>query len=500
MAPPSTNPPAASRNHPGNYSTGDSATRMSSVEQSAQPRSKTANQYTETQRYPEVREPRVSSEDIIAQLHQALIQCENDLKEERTKHAKALAVNRNQLDTIKAQAATISEQHRGMTSLEVLQTIMQKHLSPYAMKHDTMPAKWTKSAILEVAAALSKDAADANASAADAVSSAAEVTSLSEQVRTLQKEMLAKLERVSVASDEELAQEFRVIIALVKTLSRTVRIDETKDISTVFGPVLLLQNVSPDHLTGRAQKKLLVEAWVWSVLLQNVFQTPFVIFGDRCKVLNATWSNIYLGGHFGEWPKPTALSETWRFTTTESVLALVDRDVITHGKVKEMHQYLEPDILALRKEIYNTIGSHLSKVSTGVEGPQIQNIVNKSFAFAMNMSLQRIRLRITYPPVGAKFSMDSMKLMPDTDDEDVHEATVTFIVNPGLTKWGDMHGKNFDHRYDIVPALVQIAVPPKHEVAEAKPGPPDWADIVRMDHKEASLSKGECGKKEESQR
>ncbi|PZD45549.1 hypothetical protein A1F97_01361 [Pyrenophora tritici-repentis] len=463
MAPPSTNPPAASRNHPGNYSTGDSATRMSSVEQSAQPRSKTANQYTETQRYPEVREPRVSSEDIIAQLHQALIQCENDLKEERTKHAKALAVNRNQLDTIKAQAATISEQHRGMTSLEVLQTIMQKHLSPYAMKHDTMPAKWTKSAILE-------------------------------------KEMLAKLERVSVASDEELAQEFRVIIALVKTLSRTVRIDETKDISTVFGPVLLLQNVSPDHLTGRAQKKLLVEAWVWSVLLQNVFQTPFVIFGDRCKVLNATWSNIYLGGHFGEWPKPTALSETWRFTTTESVLALVDRDVITHGKVKEMHQYLEPDILALRKEIYNTIGSHLSKVSTGVEGPQIQNIVNKSFAFAMNMSLQRIRLRITYPPVGAKFSMDSMKLMPDTDDEDVHEATVTFIVNPGLTKWGDMHGKNFDHRYDIVPALVQIAVPPKHEVAEAKPGPPDWADIVRMDHKEASLSKGECGKKEESQR
>ncbi|KAI2482514.1 hypothetical protein Ptr902_04830 [Pyrenophora tritici-repentis] len=465
MAPPSTNPPAASRNHPGNYSTGDSATRMSNVEQSAQPRSKTANQYTETQRYPEVREPRVSSEDIIAQLHQALIQCENDLKEERTKHAKALAVNRNQLDTIKAQAATISEQHRGMTSLEVLQTIMQKHLSPYAMKHDTMPAKWTK-----------------------------------KQVRTLQKEMLAKLERVSVASDEELAQEFRVIIALVKTLSRTVRIDETKDISTVFGPVLLLQNVSPDHLTGRAQKKLLVEAWVWSVLLQNVFQTPFVIFGDRCKVLNATWSNIYLGGHFGEWPKPTALSETWRFTTTESVLALVDRDVITHGKVKEMHQYLEPDILALRKEIYNTIGSHLSKVSTGVEGPQIQNIVNKSFAFAMNMSLQRIRLRITYPPVGAKFSMDSMKLMPDTDDEDVHEATVTFIVNPGLTKWGDMHGKNFDHRYDIVPALVQIAVPPKHEVAEAKPGPPDWADIVRMDHKEASLSKGECGKKEESQR
>jgi len=49
-----------------------------------------------------------------------------------------------------------------------------------------------------------------------------------------------------------------------------------------------------------------------------------------------------------------------------------------------------------------------------------------------------------------------MKLLPGFEGDDVDSGKVAFVVNPGLTKWGDTHGKKFDCRYDIVPALVQL--------------------------------------------
>jgi hypothetical protein len=46
--------------------------------------------------------------------------------------------------------------------------------------------------------------------------------------------------------------------------------------------------------------------------------------------------------------------------------------------------------------------------------------------------------------------------MPPYGEDDVDNGIVAFVINPGLTKWGDVHGKAFDYRYDIVPARVQL--------------------------------------------
>ncbi|KAL7775115.1 hypothetical protein CFE70_006033 [Pyrenophora teres f. teres 0-1] len=511
MTRPGTNPPAASHSLPGSYSTEDCATRtsivpkdakMSSVGQSARPRSGTVKEHTKTRSYPET-DPDVASENIIADFQQALLKSEKILDGERaTNHKlsgsynKALTTNEEQAKLIEMQNVTIAQLQQSEAALhDVLKTIVFDHLSPYAKKHATLPARWCLDDILRITKALSKDAADANANAAYAATSAAQVASLTEQVQMLQKEMLSNVEKVHVASDEELAKDFRVIVALVKTLSRTVPIAENQDFVAKLGSGLLLQDV-PLHLsTGRGQMKVLVEACIWSMLVEKVFRTPFVIFGGSCEVLSANWSNIYLSDHCNGWPRPTTLSETWRYTTVESMLELVDQDVIVHGKKKDKAGMLERDVINLRNETLHLIGRRLNSVSSAniMQAP-VQNIINKALAFALQISLQRVRLQVTYPEIGDIFDADMMKSTSEADCEDVEHGTIAFVVNPGLTKWGDTHGKNLDQRYDIVPSLVKIEVPVQQKVVETKPVSLDWAKVVKRGNEEALVFKGGRGK------
>jgi hypothetical protein len=74
------------------------------------------------------------------------------------------------------------------------------------------------------------------------------------------------------------------------------------------------------------------------------------------------------------------------------------------------------------------------------------------------MSPQRTRVRITYPVVGSGWDGSSMKLLEDPDDDDdvTENGVVSFVLNPGLTKWGDAHGKKLDQRCDIVKAKVKL--------------------------------------------
>jgi hypothetical protein len=49
-----------------------------------------------------------------------------------------------------------------------------------------------------------------------------------------------------------------------------------------------------------------------------------------------------------------------------------------------------------------------------------------------------------------------MTAVPDRNGRDIEEGTVSFVVNSGLTKWGDAEGRNMDCRYDIIASLVQV--------------------------------------------
>ena len=47
--------------------------------------------------------------------------------------------------------------------------------------------------------------------------------------------------------------------------------------------------------------------------------------------------------------------------------------------------------------------------------------------------------------------------MDDPDDDDKAESgVVAFVLRPGLTKWGDAHGKNLDQVCPIVKSTVKL--------------------------------------------
>ena len=73
------------------------------------------------------------------------------------------------------------------------------------------------------------------------------------------------------------------------------------------------------------------------------------------------------------------------------------------------------------------------------------------------MSVQLPRLQVKFPGFGEIYDKTEMKPQALLEEEDgIDHGIVAAVVNPGLMKWGDVQGKNHDHHYAIVPALVRL--------------------------------------------
>ncbi|KAF1911225.1 hypothetical protein BDU57DRAFT_525007 [Ampelomyces quisqualis] len=286
-----------------------------------------------------------------------------------------------------------------------------------------------------------------------------EAGNLRNQVRVLQKEMLARVEKCDAIPDEQFAQDFRNLVASIKTLSRTMKFAEKIDLVGILETPLMLCDVDKKHWEGRARKKCMIEAWIWSVLLESIFGSPFGILGIAATNLQEVWYGLFGAGDFHDWPTPSPLCETWRCTTMESIYGGVAvRDIVEQGLAKKEGELtiIEESILKTRHLVSKVIETRLKIISPDNAFKHVPSIVDKAFALAGQISTQRARLQIAYPGVGSKFDKQFMTPRSDANCKDLEDGSVAFIVNPGLIKWGDAHGKNLEHRYDIVPALVQL--------------------------------------------
>jgi hypothetical protein len=93
------------------------------------------------------------------------------------------------------------------------------------------------------------------------------VTSLRDQVQKLQSDALSKVERVRVVPDNQFAQDFRSLVSTIRALSRSVRLPDSADGLQVLQTRILTAEVPQHTWKTRAQKKCLVEAWIWSILI-----------------------------------------------------------------------------------------------------------------------------------------------------------------------------------------------------------------------------------------
>jgi molecular chaperone GrpE (heat shock protein) len=286
-----------------------------------------------------------------------------------------------------------------------------------------------------------------------------------EQLRILKAEMLARVDNVTTISDIHFAQEFHSLGSYVRVLSRSIRTSGGKSISDVLKPRGFLVGVPGHHWEARAMKKVYIEAWIWSVLVDKVFGTPLLIFGNSSNIHKESWSMMFGKDHFGSWPCPCSSSEIWRYMTTERLLELSNRDMIINGYVQPEDMDMEnptwyrlvSDVFQQRINVANILEDHLTALCATADPMQVPKIVNKAFSLALDMLLSRSRVQITYPQIGVQFDEEAMSVR-DTDEESLDNRTVAFVVRPGMTKWGDSHGKHFEESLNIVPCEVQLEV------------------------------------------
>lgn len=284
---------------------------------------------------------------------------------------------------------------------------------------------------------------------------AMEADVLQDQVDELQQNLLTRVSNENAIPDEQLAQDFRSLVAQIKTLSRLLFPYEGADIVEILGIGGISSGSGPYQWSGRARTKRFLETWVWSILYQAIFKAPFAIFGAEGQTANNLWFSMFHNDHQHGWPVPSFASEEWRRATMKRLVTLVDEEIITKGIAKTEYRWLEEMAVKDREQLIEYIGSGLRLIAPQVDLSQVRQIVDKAYTLAMQMGLQHSRLQVTYPRIGDEVKKTEMMTVADEDEEDEDDRVVGLVFNPGLAKWGDAHGKNYDHRYDIVRALVQ---------------------------------------------
>ncbi|CAN9109591.1 unnamed protein product [Alternaria alternata] len=284
----------------------------------------------------------------------------------------------------------------------------------------------------------------------------AETTALRKQVTDLQQDALGRIKQVQVVSDSQFERDFQVLASSIKTFSRSIQSAERLDVAKVIYLPSFLEDVPSHHWQGRARKKTFVEAWTWAVLVKAVFCDPFAVFRDDIGHVKKAWQQMFGSDHDHEWPSPSSSCESWRRSTVEHLRDSINRasrhdDTMEPAPKRTKTVHTDPC-----KQLAVDIEMCLKQFFPETNFSQVRIIVDKAIALAVQMSLQRCRLQITYPSTGCKFIEGMMASVPDRDEEDVDAGVVAFIINPGLTKWGDAHGEKLDERYDIVPSLVQL--------------------------------------------
>ncbi|ORY08528.1 hypothetical protein BCR34DRAFT_603498 [Clohesyomyces aquaticus] len=278
---------------------------------------------------------------------------------------------------------------------------------------------------------------------------------LKEKIQQLQQGMLGSRAKVVSVPDEAFAQQFRHLASAIKSVSRAMRFDTEEDLASIFESYPLIANVSKNHWNTRQRKKYLVEAAIWSVLIQHVFNDIFCIFGPTSLVLRTHGLSclarvmIWAGLRRHHDASLGGMEQLKSFSR-------IGGEEVFYGNAESPDTDLEllKSVADAQVAALNALRLNLPE---GIDYVVIHSIVANAFALALRMSLQHCRLQVVYPKIGEHFEFgETNHLTSIPAGEHIENGQVGFIVNPGLAKWGDSRGKLLGERLDLVPSLVYI--------------------------------------------
>ena len=122
-----------------------------------------------------------------------------------------------------------------------------------------------------------------------------ETSRLEHNLETLQKSLLSNVERFRPTQDDELISNFESLASAIKVITRDV--PSSADCSNLvkeFAHYTLIDGVSVSYWKDRLHRKYLLEAAIWSILMDTIFSTPFYVFGEYADLFTTEWKQLFM--------------------------------------------------------------------------------------------------------------------------------------------------------------------------------------------------------------
>lgn len=115
---------------------------------------------------------------------------------------------------------------------------------------------------------------------------------------------------------------------------------------------------------------------------------------------------------------------------------MIGQEAVTQGKSNGNHLDIESSISQARALAFESVSHRLLQIAQAIDFSLVPSLVDNGFAMALQVSLQRCCIQITYLNIGKLCRVcNNLGLANIPDSEDTELGRVAFIVNPGFTKW-----------------------------------------------------------------
>ncbi|CUS15453.1 unnamed protein product [Tuber aestivum] len=280
-----------------------------------------------------------------------------------------------------------------------------------------------------------------------------ELSEENEKLRALQDDMLSGIDRFHPAPDSAIVEKVAGLRGLIRIFSKMYArqlksIKEGPSVRDRLKGRTLTALIDDSIWEDSRNVVLLAESVIWKKIIDDVFWSPFQIFGER---LEDTWKAIFdEDGKESADPYPFASeqSEKWRNAT---VLHLTSKA----NKNPEKASAVATTILEqLEDRLSSILGINMLKA---LDRESLRKIVIDSCEFAALLGQQRCRLRFYTPEAGIHFdTSDNRQKLEAIGSDEIQFGKVAFVSAPELRKWGNGYGQNLEELDVIAGARVKV--------------------------------------------
>jgi hypothetical protein len=206
----------------------------------------------------------------------------------------------------------------------------------------------------------------------------------------------------------------------------------------------------------RLLKKQILQDSVWVILHENIFCSPFRIFGEEGRSLESQWSDEYGKGWLSGtlplsplwpalmsadsqldngsyiWPEPSIDAERWRYATIKECRAALEKAASELDPRARVRKGFKTSLDALTQELTSALRevSNLEKGSVQAAG----SIVKKAAKMWLEFGMQRCRILVIMQGSNLKSTEERIRR--------AREATLKLVVVPELKRFGSSKGQD----------------------------------------------------------